>query len=752
MKKQRNSLTIKLNKGKTDPTNKEIASLLLPGILLLAGFWGMAAQEWQLGVQGYLMLLPALLALGTGLFLRWEKKWHAWSVIGLLTAVAILSVVFRQQFSESIAALLQQMAQWRLMRTGTYTAPFETVGSLWPILLVSAVFSGLGTAWILRTQSPIWQLVVTLTVLISWMSGLLESGWPLGVYLAGALLIFVKYASGLGKTVFWAGSIVLTSAACLLGGMLIFGFETEEMAAGNRLAAGLHDLYWEESENPLPEGCLSKLGAYKPSDEAAMELTMQHWTPVYLRGFVAGEYSDNGWKQLEPQKLLENADILYALQENHFYASDQAYAAWQSVGAESDNHVSINILGACHAHTYLPYSAGNITEGVLESCKLQSEGTAAPDQTAYEMELYPVENSYLLQGELVSAQAGAYRSAEAAYRKWVYEQYVSIPESVYEILGKYFTVNGEITTVEAKQKITELLGERLTYQENVLTDSGKRNFPSYVLEVSQEGYSVHYATLATLLLRSCGIPARYVEGYVVTPSQAEALADGETLTLTQRNAHAWTEYYLDGVGWIPFDATPGYDEIIEYELPPNGTPAGDSGVSMNPMTLEEQKDTPLKTPQVEEEKTKLSQQIYIREAVLSLLLLLLSAIILYVVRTLIVRHKLRMHQETFYGSDCRKACAGILCYMQELAGALELQTDRADVTAKAKIMVSMLGECVDAQALENTINEVWFSNHTITPKQQETALVWLETAKQTWKQKVPAAKRFKQRFITCKIL
>ena len=87
------------------------------------------------------------------------------------------------------------------------------------------------------------------------------------------------------------------------------------------------------------------------------------------------------------------------------------------------------------------------------------------------------------------------------------------------------------------------------------------------------GYSVHYATLTTLLLRCCGIPARYVEGYVVTRQQAEALSDGAQLTLTQRAAHAWAEYYLDGVGWIPFDTVPGYEENISYQLPEDGDPA-----------------------------------------------------------------------------------------------------------------------------------------------------------------------------------
>ena len=96
---------------------------------------------------------------------------------------------------------------------------------------------------------------------------------------------------------------------------------------------------------------------------------------------------------------------------------------------------------------------------------------------------------------------------------------------------------------------------------------------AWLLTGARQGYSVHYATLTTLLLRCCGIPARYVEGYVVTRQQAEALSDGAQLTLTQRAAHAWAEYYLDGVGWIPFDTVPGYEENIVYQLPEDGDPA-----------------------------------------------------------------------------------------------------------------------------------------------------------------------------------
>ena len=31
------------------------------------------------------------------------------------------------------------------------------------------------------------------------------------------------------------------------------------------------------------------------------------------------------------------------------------------------------------------------------------------------------------------------------------------------------------------------------------------------------------------------------------------------------HAHAWAEYYLDGMGWIPFEVTPGYVDEDEFE-------------------------------------------------------------------------------------------------------------------------------------------------------------------------------------------
>ena len=65
------------------------------------------------------------------------------------------------------------------------------------------------------------------------------------------------------------------------------------------------------------------------------------------------------------------------------------------------------------------------------------------------------------------------------------------------------------------------------------------------------GYCQQYAAAMAWMVREAGIPARVAFGFT-----RGSIRDGDAYVLTNRNAHAWTEVYLDGFGWVPFDATP----------------------------------------------------------------------------------------------------------------------------------------------------------------------------------------------------
>lgn len=114
--------------------------------------------------------------------------------------------------------------------------------------------------------------------------------------------------------------------------------------------------------------------------------------------------------------------------------------------------------------------------------------------------------------------------------------------------------------------LRDYLIETGTYNLDVPVPPEDQEFVTWVLETG-EGYCVYYATALTMLARLQGIPARYVEGFYAPPSTEP----GGYRLVTGEYAHAWTEIYLAGIGWIALDATPGGD-VFNPQATPEPTP------------------------------------------------------------------------------------------------------------------------------------------------------------------------------------
>ena len=91
---------------------------------------------------------------------------------------------------------------------------------------------------------------------------------------------------------------------------------------------------------------------------------------------------------------------------------------------------------------------------------------------------------------------------------------------------------------------------------------------------TQRGFCEHYAGAFTFLMRAAGVPARVVTGY----QGGEKNPVDDYLLVRQRNAHAWSEVWLDGRGWTRVDPT-SVIPPARVELPAE-TLIGRSGLSL----------------------------------------------------------------------------------------------------------------------------------------------------------------------------
>ncbi len=66
---------------------------------------------------------------------------------------------------------------------------------------------------------------------------------------------------------------------------------------------------------------------------------------------------------------------------------------------------------------------------------------------------------------------------------------------------------------------------------------------------TREGFCEHYASAFTVMMRAAGLPARVVTGY----QGGELNGVGGYYIIRQSDAHAWTEVWLEGRGWVRVD-------------------------------------------------------------------------------------------------------------------------------------------------------------------------------------------------------
>ncbi len=118
-------------------------------------------------------------------------------------------------------------------------------------------------------------------------------------------------------------------------------------------------------------------------------------------------------------------------------------------------------------------------------------------------------------------------------------------EDVQQWAASFLDSSGSMDTMALLRAMTEGISEQFDYRRRV--ERGVQT-PS---ETLQNGYGTcrDFAVLMIEGVRSLGLAARFVSGYIFVPDSAPMLAFGGGAT------HAWLQVYLPGAGWVDFDPT-----------------------------------------------------------------------------------------------------------------------------------------------------------------------------------------------------
>ncbi|MEH7018915.1 MULTISPECIES: transglutaminase TgpA family protein [Bacillus] len=111
--------------------------------------------------------------------------------------------------------------------------------------------------------------------------------------------------------------------------------------------------------------------------------------------------------------------------------------------------------------------------------------------------------------------------------------------------------------------------------EHVVVPAKNQDYVDQFVFDTKSGYCNNFSTSMIVLLRSVGIPARWVKGYTEgTLDNTIVDLEGDSIyKITNNDAHSWVEVYFPGYGWVPFEPTKGFSNPYNFT---NDTPASTS--------------------------------------------------------------------------------------------------------------------------------------------------------------------------------
>lgn len=315
-----------------------------------------------------------------------------------------------------------------------------------------------------------------------------------------------------------------------------------------KLCRDIKDTVFPENSGKLThDGKLGNTESVEFTGKNMLEVTLpSDCGGIYLKGFTGIDYTGSRWEKGESLPILETN-----LTSPEFFSA-RILKRIDDFSALRSKNVIIRNTGISAEVKYYPVNAA----GLLET-----------DGVRRRYGVYFPEGDWR---SVVISRAGDIRldddmaADELRMREYAYKYCLNVPDT-FTAHNEFFEGFEGGSQAEILNYIRRGLSDRCEY----VLESGKKpfgaDFAEWFLTDNKKGSCTHFASAAALLCRSMGIPARYCEGFVIKEEDVKSFPEAEgytTISVPDSRAHAWVEVYIDGYGWLPFEATPGYGNMI----------------------------------------------------------------------------------------------------------------------------------------------------------------------------------------------
>lgn len=681
------------------------AGVLYAGVILsLLSMFAVPQQVWAAAVAG-LAVLVLLLAGG-----RLKKAGYV--LCGVLFAVFLAVLLLKQTPVYQGLLLVCNDALGQLgLHLGVMKDAFEVTAAeasyLSCYLLFVAIFSvflALICHSVAESRNNYLMFLLLLPLLVLQMVfGVKESSWPLVALLLGVILCIagngakgtkIRKNAGISRnaalvqmlallTVIFIAGLFALRAALPADSYQTAGFVT---ALRGKIHSISEEIRYEKDEtNSFTQGQFTGLKDLVLTDKTALKVVMDKPTSMYLRGYVGSVYTPVGWEETEKPVFYENKELLAGLHEKGFNALTQLPGIYRLEHPDTEDEmvkVTVQNVNANSKYIYTPYELESNPEemeqaAVIGDERIRSQGLFGNRLYQYETSFNMVRQYPQIAAEFYNRKGEEefrnYTEAESYYNAFVYGQYTEVPRDIMTLLQVHLKMEpaGEGTHLayeDANAAVMGYLNQKITYSEEITEFTGG-DFLKNFMEVSAKGYSVHYATAAVMMYRYFGIPARYVEGYLITPELVKDAESYSEISVTGKEAHAWVEIYQDGIGWVPMEVTPPYLDKMErpeYEISQSSMfgEEGDEGGADDGESEQIEDDTPDTPPDEEKQKKKEASDIGVW-ILLGALVMLALWLLLFIVYIIVKRHAMHRELRAIKEADDRTAVCLLCRYLDK---------------------------------------------------------------------------------------